>query len=126
MQIQIEAENLDLDQELKIYVQQKFGALEKHLSRLDKKTDLALRVLLERNSRHQSGRVFVCRVRMVLPGRFIKIDERAETPQAAVDLAVARLSRRVQEHKTRWRDITRDRLRRLKRRFQQVRLLRRE
>lgn len=124
MQIQLEAENLELTQEIKDYVQQKLGAVVKYLPQLDNRTDLVARVFLVRSSHHKKGAVFECRVRLAVPQKFVKVSEKGQTPEEAVDLAAEALFRKVRRYKTRWRDITRARLRQIKRRFKQSRLLR--
>lgn len=93
MNISIKATNLDLTPSIRDYVDDKVGTLDKFISPIETKVELA------REKKHRSGLVFRAEVNMVIGGKIIRADANGEDIYAAVDLVIPKLKEQISKFK---------------------------
>lgn len=93
MNISIKGTNLELTPSVKQYVNDKVGALGKFIGVMEAKVEL------ERDRKHQSGLVFRAEVTMIIGGKIMRAEERAEDIYAAIDLVTPKLKEQISKFK---------------------------
>lgn len=101
MKIIIKATALDLTPALKVYLEQKLGAIGKLLRRFEKEGETELRVEIARNTRHhRHGPVFMAEANLRLPGKMLRATENHIDARAAIDRIENKLKLEVEKYKT--------------------------
>jgi putative sigma-54 modulation protein len=93
MNIAIKATHLDLTPSIKEYIEEKVGHLEKFISALEAKVEI------DRDQHHHSGLVFRAEIMLVMSGKLMRADARAEDIYAAVDLVIPKLKEQIGKFK---------------------------
>ena len=93
MNITIKATHLDLTPSIKQYVEEKVGHLGKFIVAQEAKVEL------ERDRKHHTGLVFRAEVTMIVGGKVMRAEERAEDIYAAVDLLIPKLKEQIGKFK---------------------------
>ncbi len=98
MQINIKATNYELGADTRAYAEKKLGAIEKFL---DESQGVVLcDVELEHETAQQHGRIFRAEINLNAHGEFFRVEESAESMQAAIDAAHDEILRRLKKGKT--------------------------
>ncbi|TSC52616.1 MAG: putative sigma-54 modulation protein [Parcubacteria group bacterium LiPW_72] len=99
MQIKIRAKNLNLDEKIKGYIEEKIGSLAKFLS------DIQLaRVEVAINKRHRKGNVFYAEVMLEIRGSHFYTKEEAQDLYAAIDICREEMIQEIRKFKTKMQD----------------------
>jgi putative sigma-54 modulation protein len=93
MNISIKGTNLDLTTAIKEYVDDKVGNLDKFIDAMEAKVEL------EKDKRHQTGLVYRAEVNMIVGGKIMRAEAKAEDIYAAVDLVIPKLKEQVSKFK---------------------------
>jgi putative sigma-54 modulation protein len=93
MNITIKATNLDLTPSIKKYVEEKVGHLAKFIVAQEGKVEL------ERDKHHHTGLVFRAEVMLVVGGKLMRAEERAEDIYSCVDLVIPKLKEQIGKFK---------------------------
>lgn len=96
MNISIKATHFDLSDDIKDYVNEKIGHLEKYLIG----GVIECKVELERDRHHQTGNVFRTEVTMFVGGKVIRGEAFGEDMFAAVDLVIPKLKEQITKFKS--------------------------
>ncbi len=96
MNIQFYAKNLELSAEIKDYITEKIGGLEKYEANISE-----CRIDLSRDTHHQKGKVYCFEVNLKLSydKSLIRTVVEAETIMSAIDLAKDKLQRKISKIK---------------------------
>ncbi len=100
--LQINARNLELNDRLRDYVEDKVSKLHRYLPNLDN-----IRVDLSESNARDSSRRMVAQITIYVPKAILRAEERAGDIFAAVDLVMDKMSRRVERYKGRQRSTRR-------------------
>ena len=101
MKIEISTKNIDLSPSLNIYIEEKMGVLEKHVSKFELEGNLHLRVRIGRvSAHHNKGEVFEASADMAMPGGVtLRADKTHEDLHAAIDQARDALIQEIEKYK---------------------------
>jgi putative sigma-54 modulation protein len=98
MKIDIKTTNLELNQNIRDYLESKIGELDKFLPMAD--FPLEARVELARTTfHHQTGNIFYAEITMHLPGKTLRAEAEAENILAAIDLLKDEIQREIKQYK---------------------------
>ncbi len=102
MKINIKA-STDLTPSLKIYIEEKLGALAKFVKHFDETGEAAIWLEISRTTRHhRKGDVFVAAADLRLPKKILRAEEYAEDARVAIDRARDTLRLEIGKYKTRF------------------------
>lgn len=102
MQIQIYTKNLELTKEVKNYLEEKIGGLEKFMEHVD--TSIDVKAELSRITRHhQSGDIYRCEVNMFFPHQLIRSEAERDNLLLAIDEVKDELQLEIKKYKQRYR-----------------------
>jgi len=110
MQIKIRSKNLELDEKIKSYVEEKIGSLNKFLNDIQ-----LVRVELSLDKHHRKGNVFYAEVMLEIKGNRFYTKEEAQDLYAAIDICREEMIQEIRKFKTKMRDKKRGEERRWKR-----------
>ncbi len=100
MKIHLKAVNIDLTEPLKIYIEEKLGALEKFVSRWDLEGAVEIWVEVSRTTRHhKKGDVFKAEADLRLPGKVLRAEDEDFDVRVAVDRVRDKLQREVERYR---------------------------
>lgn len=100
MKVDISSKNIDLLPSLVEYVNEKLGALERHVQKFELEGELQLRVRIGRvSAHHQKGDVFEAAADLALPGASLRADKVNEDLHAAVDMVRDALVQEIEKYK---------------------------
>jgi len=101
MRIIIKATGIDLTPPLKLYTEEKIGAIEKFVQRWDLEGGVEVRVEVGRTTRHhQKGEVFRAEANLRLPGKVLRAEETDFDVRVAIDRVRDKLKREIAKYKT--------------------------
>ena len=101
MQLNIKATELELTPSLRIYLEQKLGALSKLISALEAEGQPELRVEVGRTSRHHHhGLVYRAEADLRLPGKVLRAEHTDLDLRVAVDRLRDKLRLEIEKYKT--------------------------
>ena len=95
----IYAKGIELTPDLKKYVEEKIGKLEKYLDNI-----LEARIELGENTGQRSGMKYRCEVTMFLPKKSFRAEETTTDIFAAIDMVVPKIKRQIEVYKTKFRE----------------------
>ncbi len=99
MKIIIKATNIELSPSINQYIEEKIGSLDRFLKKFDPGL-VEARIEVGRAARDQRhGEIFKAEVNLSLGSQFIRVEETAESLQAAIDLVKDELQREIRRHK---------------------------
>ncbi len=93
MNITLKGTNLTLTPSVKQYVNDKVGNLGKFIVASEAKVEL------ERDRHHQSGLIFRAEVMLIVGGKVMRAETRAEDIYAAIDLVIPKLKEQIGKFK---------------------------
>lgn len=96
------AKHVSLTASMRAYLDRKLGGIEKIAP-----VPLIVRVTIEKNAHHRHGKIMTLRFSVQMGRAFLTVEERAEDFLTVVDLAVARLRRRIERTKEQRRTLRR-------------------
>jgi putative sigma-54 modulation protein len=99
MKISIYGKNIDLNDKIKEYAEEKIGKLEKYNDRI-----LEARVELDEDKSQQSGMKYRAEVTMLLPKDSFRAQETTTDLFAAIDLVVPKLKKQMEAYKTKYKE----------------------
>ena len=97
MNIQIKAENIELDEKIKDYARERVQMLTKYLgdiSIIDAKVKLAMTT-----NRHQKGDIYECEIALALPGETLRVSKTTSDIYKAIDKVKDHLMRSIKKYK---------------------------
>ncbi|MFA5318662.1 MAG: ribosome-associated translation inhibitor RaiA [Patescibacteria group bacterium] len=97
MNIQIKFENINSDERLKIYAQEKVAMLAKYLGDiqvLDVKVKLSMT-----SNHHQKGDIYECEIALALPGETLRVTKTTSDIYKAIDKVKDHLERAIKKYK---------------------------
>ncbi len=98
MRIILKGTNVELTQELRDYVDEKIGGLDKFLKNVD--GTLEARVELAKTTRHhQQGNIYRAEVNLDFSGKILRVEEEREDLFSAIDGVEDELKRRIVSYK---------------------------
>lgn len=98
MRIILKGTNVELTQELRDYVDEKIGGLDKFLKNVD--GTLEARVELAKTTRHhQQGNIYRAEVNLDFSGKVLRVEEEREDLFSAIDGVEDELKRRIVSYK---------------------------
>ncbi len=98
MRIILKGTNVELNQELRDYVDEKIGGLDKFLKNVD--GNLEARVELAKTTRHhQQGNIYRAEVNLDFSGKVLRVEEEKEDLFSAIDGVEDELKRRIINYK---------------------------
>lgn len=95
MKISIKGTNLALTEELKQYVEEKIGNLDKYIQGV-----LEAKVELERERKHHTGSVFRSEAMMIIGGKVLRADANGSDIYEALDLVIPKLKEQISKFKS--------------------------
>jgi len=97
MNIQIKFENLNSDDKLKEYAEEKVKMLTKYLGKID---IIDAKVKLSMTSRHhQKGNIYECEIALTLPGETLRVSKITTDIYKAIDKVKDHLERGIKKYK---------------------------
>jgi ribosomal subunit interface protein len=97
----IKATNILLTPALKIYIEEKLGALERFVKRWEKESDIKIHVEVGRTTRHHhKGDVFRAEANILLPGTMLRAEDEDFDIHVAIDRVRDRLKREIRKYRT--------------------------
>lgn len=93
MNIDFKSTNFDLTEAIKAYAADKIGALDKFGDVTD------ARVELERDRKHNTGKVFRAEVTLYVNGKMMRADVDSEDMYASIDMVIPKLKEQLAKHK---------------------------
>lgn len=104
MNINIKGTQIDLTPELRSYIMEKFGALQRFFPDVDEDAILADIEVGKPSGHHRKGDVYICKINLEIDGEMLRAEESRETPQEAIDMVKDEIERRVRKLKAKRRD----------------------
>jgi ribosomal subunit interface protein len=121
MKIIIQVKNLDLTEELKNFVEEKFIGLKKFIDILKEDAPEIGKSLAEvfvevekETEHHKKGKIYSVQARIVLPGKSLIAWSKADSPMKAVDLARDEMKIEIEKYKFKNVDKNRRKIRKAK------------
>lgn len=111
MNLSIKGTHIELTPSTREYVDEKFGSLEKYIDALEGKVEL------ERDQRHQTGPVYRAELTLIVGGKIMRAEARAEDIYAAIDLVVPKIKEQISKFKDKKNTLRRSGARKAKRRM---------
>lgn len=102
MKIIIKTTNLEISNELKNYIEQKIGELEKYLSRFLENKKFEMKAFVEIGKitfHHQKGPFFKAECQLYLPKKTLRVEEERENLREAIDEIKKELKREIRKYK---------------------------
>jgi putative sigma-54 modulation protein len=100
MEIDIEANGIDLTPPLREYIELKIGSLEKFLKRFSEEGSVYAKVEVARTTQHHhSGNVFYAEVNLYIQNKILRAEYTSDDIRAAIDKVKDKLKREIQKHK---------------------------
>ncbi len=101
MKINIKSTKLEVTPSLRIYIEEKLGALKKYVRRFDEAGVAELWVEAGRTTRHhQKGEVFVAEADLRLPRKILRAVQYGNTIRAAIDKVKDTLHLEIEKYRT--------------------------
>jgi len=98
MRITIRGKNLELTEEIKDYINEKIGVLERSSEKIDSSSIADVEVGVS-NMHHKSGKIYTAIVNITIPKNFIRAESEAEDLYQAIDQVKAKLESELNSHK---------------------------
>lgn len=117
MKIIIKTTNWEISEDLKKYIKEKLGKLEKYLFRVSKSKNFEIKAFVEIGkvtSHHQKGPFFRAECNLYLPKKILRAEEKRENLREAINEIKKELKREIQKYKEARRSQTKRRARFIK------------
>lgn len=98
MRITIRGKNIELTEDIKEYINQKIGGLEKISDRIDSASIADVEVGIS-TMHHKSGKIFTAMINLTVPNAFIRAEAEAEDLYQAIDEAKNKLEAELHSSK---------------------------
>jgi len=104
MRINIKGTNIELTDELRAHIMEKFSALERFFPDLEADSIITEIEVGKPSQHHRKGDVYRCGVTMEIEGTVLTAEETRGTPHEAIDLVREEIERQIRKLKAKQRD----------------------
>lgn len=99
MQINVQANDIELTDPLREYIDKRIGSLDRYLKRFDQDLIRAEVEVARTTKHHRQGEIYYAEVNLSLPGRLLRATHKAEDIRVAVDRVRELLKREIRKYK---------------------------
>jgi ribosomal subunit interface protein len=123
MKINIRSKDIELNDALRIFIEEKIGSLKRFIVKIDDSSEKGRAVIevnfeVERTTKHHNkGDVYRAEANFILDGKYLRADATSTNLKKAIAIVKDELQRLIKRDKTKKKDLFRKNFRKIKNRF---------